>query len=113
MCYEDKIVRLADAIHNHVADDFCDVNRAQLFAISNTKPMNSRTSEEAVVAQRIQCLAETLAFDTSYFGIQPLMDDIGTDDIRTKYSALREAIVLCARRYIQQANEAQLGMAIA
>lgn len=103
MCYEDKLDQLADAVEVHVKFD--SVEEAEEYRLWYKQPHDSTiyraVYREAVVLHR---RAERL-------GLKPLLDKIGDPrhvDVHTKYSALREAIKMCAERYIERSGPQEL-----
>jgi len=112
MSYEQKVAVLAEALEPFVFTDIHNVEQAKRYARCSTTPVRERSPEQESDCQHIQHLVESFIDDPNRYGIQLLLPEIGIN-IGTKYSAVREAITLCATRYVERANEALRDMVIA
>lgn len=97
--YEDRIKELADAITPHV--QFDSVDEARTFVLSYKQPMGSD------IARQVDGMAENFVVYAERFSITTLIADIGIN-IGTKLSALREAIRLCAQRFVARYDQEEL-----
>lgn len=93
MCYDDKVRELASALGPAAA--FTGRTQAKEFAKYYQYPVDSSVYRE------VEARAEAILEGARHFGVEDILQDIGTD-VRTKLSALREALRLEAREYLEQ-----------
>ncbi len=96
MCYEDKVAALADAIAPHV--QFDTVEEAKEFVVSY------RCARTDTVPMQIEQMAEKFIEDADRIGISAELRSIGSC-VGTRLSALREAIRMCAERFVGTAGQ--------
>ena len=98
MCYEDKVEMVASVIAPHVKFD--SVDEAKEFMTSYRHP-------DVGADRQVQHMARHFARHADHFGLSEMLATIG-GCIETRRSALREAIRLCAKRHVEQAELKEL-----
>lgn len=96
MSYEEKIEELAQNIMPHM--QFESVDEARQIAASYKLPVSDPVYVD------LECMAKNFVAMASSFQIGLLVANIGVN-IKTKHSAMREAICLCAKQFVAEHEE--------
>lgn len=106
MGYELKVTRLANALEQFVFADIHSVEQAKRFVSCHSARSDERSSEQEHACRQVQHITDSVIDEPRRYGVHLLLYGIGTH-IGTKQSAVREAITICASRYIERATATQ------